>query len=155
MRKAIIALTLAAILGRIQEGETDPFRVATLRTSTSNAGCKWMSNGDREMLMSFARWLASDSSASRLRSEAGVASSSPDSVSLVTSPALCDSLNALVVSRLSTFGKTLPSTWKGVVAAKLRSGLYLVDPIDGEQSNRWYFIVRPDLNAVYFYSTGW
>ncbi|MFN4772733.1 MAG: hypothetical protein ACK5N1_12005, partial [Gemmatimonas sp.] len=90
-----------------------------------------------------------------LRSEAGVASSSPDSVSLVTSPALCDSLNALVVSRLSTFGKTLPSTWKGVVAAKLRSGLYLVDPIDGEQSNRWYFIVRPDLNAVYFYSTGW
>jgi len=42
-----------------------------------------------------------------------------------------------------------------VVAAKLRSGLYLVDPIDGEQSNRWYFIVRPDLNAVYFYSTGW
>ena len=155
MRKAVIALCLTASVGLGHEGDTNLLRMPASRSSASVVGCKSMTEGDAELLMSRAIWLASDSSASRLRSEAGVASSSPDSVSLVTSPALCDSLNALVVSRLSTFGKTLPSTWKGVVAAKLRSGLYLVDPIDGEQSNRWYFIVRPDLNAVYFYSTGW
>ena len=155
MRKAVIALCLTASVGLGHEGDTNLLRMPASRSSASIVGCRSMTEGDAELLMSFARSLASDSSASWLRSEAGVASSSPDSVSLVTSSTLCDSLNALVVSRLSTFGKTLPSTWEGVAAAKLRSGLYLVDPIDGEQSNRWYFIVRPDLNAVYFYSTGW
>ena len=155
MRKAVIALCLTASVGLGHEGDTNLLRMPASRSSASIVGCRSMTEGDAELLMSFARWLASDSSASRLRSEAGVASSSPDSVSLVTSPALCDSLNALVVSRLSTFGKTLPSTWKGVVAAKLRGGLYLVDPILGEEGYRWYFLVRPDSNAVYYFATPW
>ena len=155
MRTAIIALCVAAVLGRGNGVANDAVPATSSRASTSTSGCKWMSNGDTNFLLSRAKWIAGDSSASRIRNEAGVASVSPDSVMLVTSSALCDSLNTLVVSRLSTFGKTLPSTWSGVAVAKLRGGLYLVDPIDGESSSRWYFLVRPDSSAVYFFAVGW
>ena len=155
MRTAIIALCVAAVLVHRNGVATEAVAATSSRASTPTSGCKWMSNGDTKLLLSRAKWIAGDSAASRIRSEAGVAPVSPDSVMLVTTSALCDSLNTLVVSRLSTFSKTLPSTWNGVAVAKLRGGLYLVDPIDGESSNRWYFLVRPDSNAVYFFAVGW
>ena len=85
-----------------------PLRSAILPSERiiSLAGCRVMSNGDRDLLLTRAKWIVADSSASALRGLAGISTYARDSVQIVGTSSLCDSINTSVLAYLSTAGKS-------------------------------------------------
>lgn len=75
-----------------------PFRTAILPSERidSSSGCRVMSIGDRDLLLTRAKWIAADSNASALRGLAGMSTYARDSVQVVGTSSLCDSINTSV-----------------------------------------------------------
>lgn len=142
--KSLLTATMIALLPSNRDAQRD-----------ARVGCRAIVGGDQQLLLTRAKWLAADNSASTIRQNAGIPSYPRDSVHLVQSDSLCSSINSVVLDFLASAGTPHFGSWDGVALAQIGQGVYLADPAEGDGSLRWYFVVRPQTGAVYKFSTRW
>lgn len=121
--------------------------------SEAQVGCAPQTTGEQQYLRNFAEWLVESNDAGGIRSSVGLNATHADSVAVVSDSTTCNSVRTLVEAHLAQQSLPLPNTWNGVAVARLSTGVYLADPMDGGAGVRWWFVVRTGASTVHMFKT--